>query len=321
MALNWKNFAALPNPDKIVLLDDQWALVQSGAARLPSYLALAESMGSNLDARAWEQIADSLGTIEHDERGTSGYKAFVAYARNLIKPVADQLGWDPKPTDAPDVRDLRHRVYADLGVWGDPQIVAEARKRFMGFVADRSTVAPDEQRTLLSIVAASADQATFDQLHTIAKSAKNETEVRRYYSTLVGVRDPKLSAQALAIALSPEIPAQAAMLRVELVGRAGDYAPQLSWQTFTKNVDMLMAPMSNFAPIVLAQYIPAGYWDAVPLPELEAWIKAHIPAEMAPELSRGMESARFSVTQKEQLVPAADAYVAASGLRYRAGRK
>ncbi len=321
LALNRKNFAALPNPDKIVLLDDQWALVQSGAARLPSYLALAESMGSNLDARAWEQIADSLGTIEHDERGTSGYKAFVAYARNLIKPVADQLGWDPKPTDAPDVRDLRHRVYADLGVWGDPQIVAEARKRFMGFVADRSTVAPDEQRTLLSIVAASADQATFDQLHTIAKSAKNETEVRRYYSTLVGVRDPKLSAQALAIALSPEIPAQAAMLRVELVGRAGDYAPQLSWQTFTKNVDMLMAPMSNFAPIVLAQYIPAGYWDAVPLPELEAWIKAHIPAEMAPELSRGMESARFSVTQKEQLVPAADAYVAASGLRYRAGRK
>jgi hypothetical protein len=53
----------------------------------------------------------------------------------------------------------------------------------------------------------------------------------------------------------------------------------------------------------------------VPLTDLKRWIAAHIPAELAPELSRGMELAQFAVNEKAALVPAMDAYGAASGLR------
>jgi aminopeptidase N len=321
LALNRKDFGALPNPDKIVMLDDEWALVQSGAARLPSYLGLAESMGGDLDARAWEQITSSLSTVEQAERGTPGYGKFLAYARSLVKPVADRLGWDDKADETPDVQQLRHSVIADLGAWGDRATIAEAKKRFAGFVADRKSISPDEQPAVLSIVAINADQATFDQLHAIAKSAQNETEIQRYYSALMSVRDPKLAQEALTIALSPEIPAQAEAMRARLVIKAADYHPQLSWETFTKNVDRLMAPMSTFGPLVLAQYVPQAYWDALPLPDLESWVKARVPAELAPELSRGMEGAQFSADQKTALVPAADAYVAASGLRFESRTK
>ncbi len=318
LALDRKNFAALPNADKIVMLDDQWSLVQSGAAKLPSYLGLAEAMGTDLDARAWEQITRSLSTVERDERNTPGYDKFVAYARTVVKPVADRLGWDDLPTEAPDVQKLRHAVLADLGAWGDPDTLAEAKRRFAGFVANRASVPPDEQVALLSIVAVNADQATFDQLHAIAKSAKNETEAQRYYSALMNVRDPQLTTQALAIALSPEIPAQAEAMRVRLVFDTANYQPQIAWQSFTKNADRLLAPMSSYGPLVLAQYVPEGFWNAVPLPQLESWIKARIPAELAPELSRGMEAATIRSDQKRALVPAADAYVAAAGLHYSA---
>jgi aminopeptidase N len=321
LALNGKHFGELPNADKIVMLDDQWALVQSGTAPLPSYLKLAESMGDNLDARAWEQITDSLSTVERDERGTAGYDKFLAYARNLVMPVADRLGWDAKPGDTPDVENLRQQVISDLGAWGDRATIAQAQQRFAAFVADRKALAPDQQTTVLSIVAINADQTTFDQLHAIAKSAQNETEVERCYNALMSVRDPKLAEQALAIALSPELPAQAESRRVRLVIATANYHPQLSWQTFTRNVDRLMAPLSSFAPIVLAQYVPQAYWDALPLPDLENWVKARVPAEMAPELSRGMEAAQFSAAEKTALVPAADAYVAASGLRFHSGTK
>jgi aminopeptidase N len=321
LALARKNFAALPNADKIVMLDDQWALTQSGAAKLPTYLGLAEAMGTNLDARAWQQITGSLESVERDERGTAGYGAFVAYARSLIKPVAARLGWDGKPGEAPDVLALRQTALTDLGAWGDAPTIAEARKRFALFLADRSSVPPDEQPAMLSIVAANADAAAFESLHAVAKSAKNDTELQRYYAALMNVRDPKLAQAALAIALSSEIPPQDAQLRIRLVITAANYHPELSWQTFTKNVDTLMAPMSSFAPIIMAQYVPQGYWNAVPLPELESWVKARIPAEMAPELSRGMEAAQISVDQKAAIVPAADAYVAASGLRFQSNRQ
>lgn len=305
-------FGSLPDGDRIVLLDDQWALVQAGAQKLPSYLALASAMGADLDTRAWTQITGALGTIEYDERGAAGHDGFAAYARAILKPVADRLGWDSKPGDTPGIRQLRHTVFDDLGAWGDPDIIAAAHKRFDGFAADHGTVQPDDQAALLDIVAYTADAAEFDKLHALAKSAKDVTELTRFYTPLMQVRDPALAAEAARIALSPEIPPQAELLRLDLVGHLAVESPALAWATFTGNLETLMAPQASFAPLVIAQFSPQLYWNALPVDELEAWVKAHTPAEMADSVARGMEIARFKLAQKTELTLAADAYLAAA---------
>ena len=99
---NARNFGGLPDGDRIALLDDQWALVETGTQPLASYLRLASAMGASLDTRAWEQIAGALRTIEYDERDTPGHDAYAAFARSIIKPVADQLGWDAKADETPE---------------------------------------------------------------------------------------------------------------------------------------------------------------------------------------------------------------------------
>jgi hypothetical protein len=55
--------------------------------------------------------------------------------------------------------------------------------------------------------------------------------------------------------------------------------------------------------------VPGYFWDCLPLDQLEAWVRAHVPAEMAATIAHGMETARFNGTSKQTLVPAADAYV------------
>jgi len=117
---NTKGFGTLPEADRIALLDDQWALVEASRQKLPAYLALASSMGADLDERAWDQITDALGTIEYDERGTPGHEAFAVYARSIIKPVAARLGWDARADETPGLQKLRRTVIEDLGSWGDP---------------------------------------------------------------------------------------------------------------------------------------------------------------------------------------------------------
>jgi aminopeptidase N len=311
LQINTKAFGTLSDGDRIALLDDQWALVQSGAQKLPTYLALASSMGSDLDERAWSQITGALGTIEYDERGAAGHDAFTAYARNLLKPVADRLGWDAKPEETPGIQKLRRSVLGDLGEWGDAEVLTEARKRLAAFLKDRSAIQPDDQAMILGIVARNADHATFQQLHEVAKSAQDETELRRFYETLMRVRDPRLADQAVQITLSDEIPAQAATLRLWMIAAVSDWHPLLGWNTFTGHSDMLMKPFSPFAPQMMARYVPLGFWNAVPLDQIEAWIKAHVPAEMAPEIARGMEAARFQVALKKALVPATDSYLQA----------
>ncbi len=309
LALNTRHFGALPAADRIVLLDDQWALVRAGARPLWSYLALAAAMGGSANLRAWDQITEALDAIETAERGQPGHARFVAHARAIIKPLADRVGWTPRPDETPGERKLRRVLLNDLGRWGDPQVIAEARRRFAAFVADRRALGEDDQAMVLGIVARNATAAEFDQLHAIAKAHRDETELARYYVALMQVRDPALGARAAAIAMSDEIPAQAARLRLELVGYLSAAQPQLAWTAFSGNVEKVLAPFQPSGPEILAQFCPAVFWRTMPLNQLEAWLTARVPAELAPRLARSMERARFELRETTALARQADAYL------------
>ena len=309
-AANVKAFGSLPDADKIALLDDQWALAEANQAPLGSYFALASSMGNDLDARAWTQIIGALGTIEQDERGTPGYAKFIAYAHGIVRPVFDKLGWDAKAGESPQIQDVRREAIGALAYTGDPQILAEAKRRFERFVSDRSSLSPDDQGLVLAIVAMNADQATFDQLHAIAKSAKDEAEARRYYSALMDVRDPKLAQQALQIVMSSEIPPQAAGMRIQLVMETTEWNPQIAWAFFKEHNTELLSSLSQFERALSFTQVPAIFWRAAPLDELHAYVVAHTPASAGVWIERGMERARFSLALKNRLVPETDQYVA-----------
>jgi aminopeptidase N len=310
LTVDTENFARLPDTDRIALLDDQWALVQSGLEPMPTYLRLAASMGADLDTRAWSQIAAALGSIEYDLRGTPSHDAFAAYARSLLEPAFAALGWSERAGDTPDVQALRQSLIGALGNLGDPGVIAEARKRFAAFVGDHAAIAPDAQAAILTIVAQNADPATFEQLHAIAGAAKDETELRRYYSALMEVRDPTLARRAADIALSAEIPPQADAVRLILVIELAKDHQELSWSVFKENSERLMKPFVFGGPLLVAQYLPAVYWSGIPAEQIETWIRAHVPEEMSSSIDRGMETVRFRVAAKALLIRESDAFVA-----------
>ena len=311
LAVNTRGFGTLPDADRIAMLDDQWALVQSRNAQLASYLALAERMGGDLDTRAWQQITQALGTIEYDERDSAGHDAFAAYARSIIKPLETRLGWASKPSESAALQTLRRTAIEDLGAWGDTDVLAEARSRFAAFVHDPGAISPDDQPMILDVVARYADAATFDQLHALAKQSTDESQKSRLYRALAMVRDPKLASQAANIALSPEIPPQLQVLRLQMFFVMSRERPKLAWATFSGNIGPLMSPFGSLAPLFEAQYVPQIFWDSLPPDQMEAWLKGHVPAEMNPQIAKGMQLARFNVAEKAELVPEAGAYLAA----------
>jgi aminopeptidase N len=311
LTTNTKSFESLPDGDRIALLDDQWALVESGAAPLASYLGLAQAMGKNINARAWTQIARALGTLEYDERGTPGHDAFAAYARSIVRPLFDRLGWDGKPGELPTIQSLRRSVIEELGAWGEPAVIVEAQRRFGLFLHDRKAIAPDDQEMTLSIVGSYADAATYDQLHGLIKQTKDLAELRRFYLALCNARDPKLAASAAQLAMSSEIPAQETQLRLLMIRTLRNRNPQLAWTTFSANEPKLLSSYGNLEPLIVAQYVPEMFWNSVPLEQLQAWILARVPKEMAAEVNKGMDGAKFRADVKRVLVPAADAYVKA----------
>jgi aminopeptidase N len=313
LAVNTRLFPGAVDGDRIALLDDQWALLGSGEASLQNFLALASAMGADRDARAWQQIVRALAIIEYAERGSPGHQAFAAYARALIKPVADELGWDAAPQETPDVGELRDTLLRDSSRWDDQATIDEARRRFAAFVQDPHGVSADAQATLLAIVGQNADAATFAQLHTLAKGAKDDTFMQRCYVALARVRDPDLARQVVQIALSDELPPQANTLGLRLILTLAREHPRLSWDSYIAHQDQLMKSVpSEGRLLVIAEQTPAAYWDALPLDQLEAWARANIPDGASDNLARGMETAHHLAAQKLALVKAADAYLASA---------
>jgi aminopeptidase N len=315
LRINENAFDRMAATDRIVLLDDQWALVRAGRQDLARYLALVDGMGDDLNERAWTQVAQALGTIEYDERGMPGHEAFVAYARSILGKLAARLGWDERSDESPGLQDLRRTVLLDLGVWGDVDVIAQARARFAAFASDRGRIKPDDQDLVLSIVGRNADARQFAQLHEIARSAHGESELRRYYGALMQVMDPGLADEAARIALSDEIPAQSASARLGFILALQDRHPQLSWSTLTANLDPLLNPLQPYRNMVVAQDIPAFFWNSRPLDELEAWVRAQVPADLDPQIARSLERARFLYAEKTALAHAADAYLAGAAVR------
>jgi len=75
---------------------------------------------------------------------------------------------------------------------------------------------------------------------------------------------------------------------------------------FSEHAHELLVSQGTFEPLMEAQYVPQLFWNSAPLDQIEAWVRSKVPAEMAPEMARGMTAARLKVSEKELLVQEAD---------------
>jgi aminopeptidase N len=303
LANDANGFASFSNPDKIALLDNQWALARAGKSGLGAYFDMAGKMGSDYDARAWQQIIATLTTLEKDTRGTPNHAVLVERARALVAPVVAALGWSAKPGEDPPLRVLRNKAILALGLWGDPAVIGEARRRFAAFEHNPSSLTPDQQETVFTIVGTYADNATFRRLHKLALAARDVPDVRRRYGALIAIRDPKLASQALQAIVSDPIPPQAQGQRLRLILRASDVNPQLSWAFFkTHEAELTKDFDATEKSVFLAGGILAVYGDKIPLPAVLAWLQQNFPPPAAPFIKRGASAAKIALAEKARLV-------------------
>jgi aminopeptidase N len=143
----------------------------------------------------------------------------------------------------------------------------------------------------------------------LIKQTRDVAELRRLCIAIARVRDPKLAQDAAQLALSNELPPQEITLRMRMIQSLRGEHPQLAWKVFTANEKQLMSSAGNLEPMYLAQFVPQAFWNSLPLDQLEAWVLAHVPKEMTPDVDKGMAGAKFKLDIKRALVPAADAYL------------
>ena len=86
----------LSSADRVNLLCDAWALVQANRAPLSLYLELVEKLPAKTELAEREQIMHVFDFINRLLAGEPQREQFQKYARSILRPSFEQVGWEPK---------------------------------------------------------------------------------------------------------------------------------------------------------------------------------------------------------------------------------
>jgi aminopeptidase N len=184
---------------------DASALAAVGLQPEADTLDLTAKVAGDAPPDLWQRVSRTLGGLDDLFEGDATRQAaFRKYAYARLEPVLAALGWDDRDGESAQTRQLRGGLIAMLGAMDDPQVIAEARRRFAAFLAKPESLSPELRRTVLGVVARHADAATWEQLHALAKKETSSMVRDQYYHLLAQSKDVALAQRALDMALTEE---------------------------------------------------------------------------------------------------------------------
>jgi aminopeptidase N len=304
-----KSLALMTPEDRVNFVADSWAMVQAGRAEAPSYLALIDDIKSDDHRAVWDQVINSLTTLDWLERNRGERPALQAFGRARLRPVFDRLGWDAG--DANDEQALlRSRLITALGEFGDGDIVAEGKRRFAGFLQNPASLPTALRDPVTHLVGMSADRASYDTLLALARRSTLTNERLRYYYAAAGALDPTLARGTLALTLTDELPNTIVGGVINTVASSGEQ-PQLAWDFVRTNFDALAIRLGpSFADEFIARLM-TNFSDDAHAAELKGFAPAQATSGGRVTAARALETIAIAADLKTRALPAVDAWIKA----------
>jgi aminopeptidase N len=290
----------LADTTRLKLLTDTWSMVSSGRLQLDSYLKLVQKYGDEPRLAVWLSIMSNLGTLDTLARGEPEQPLIRRFVRDFAKPKFTKLGWDEKPGEPNEDRELRALLATTLARAGDEGAIAEARTRFARYLADPSSVSPSMINFVTSIAGRYADAATYDAMARRAMSSTSDEERNRLGRALESVQDPALAARTLRMAISPELPPH---LAVNIVpGVAREHLAE-AWKFAVEHRDELLRNESALGRNRTFASIVGGSANVADADMMEEYVRQNFGPDALVEAQRTGNGIRIRAAQKARLLP------------------
>ncbi|MFL6595142.1 MAG: M1 family metallopeptidase [Chthoniobacterales bacterium] len=302
---SWKLLLAeLPQmsmPDRVNLLSDAWALVQANRAPLALYLDLVGRIPSHTELAEQDQIMTAFQMIDGLLRDNPVREQFQQYARSVLRPSFDKVGWDAKPNESPRMATLRASLVSTLADFNDPEIITGCHERFAKYLKDPKSLSPDLRAPVLDVIGRFADEKTWKKLHELGLKTTSIEQKQEYYVALTAPVDPKLAQATLQLALTNELPTSRALYLLPRVARNAGHA-DLAWDFAKAHMKNLLGKADALAMNSFAPGLFSFFSDAARIDELKAYAKANLPPESEPQVEKAADEVSFRADLKKRLV-------------------
>jgi aminopeptidase N len=294
--------------DRVNLLSDAWGLVQANRGSIGLYFELVEKLPASTELAEHEQIIHVLDFINRLLSGSSEQEKFQRYARSLLRPTFDAVGWETKPDEKAATANLRASLITALGNLNDPKVVANCRERFKAYLTNPKSLAPDLRPAVFSVVGRYADELTWNELHQLGLKTTSVEEKQNYYDALAGAIDSKLVKKSLPIALTDELPTSRAVFLVLRVARESGH-PDVAWDFARANMKALLAKTDALGANTYAPSLFTFFSDGSRTQELRTYAKNNLSAASAPGVAKALDEIRFRSEFKKCLASQLDAWI------------
>ncbi|MBI4214020.1 MAG: M1 family metallopeptidase [Chloroflexi bacterium] len=181
--------------ERLMLIDNQWALTRADRASLPQLFALIAGMRGETDRAVLSSISDAFAWLSTHAVPDDQRPWFEQFVAAVFDPVLAELGWEVRPTDTMEEKEKRALALGVLGRTAAlPSVRAEARIKIIGHLDGSRPLDPDIASALAGVAAARGDEALYERyVQRMKQTADTDPqEEARFRNALVAFEEPGL---------------------------------------------------------------------------------------------------------------------------------
>jgi hypothetical protein len=295
--------------DRAGLIGDQSALLRSGDLDIVNYLRLLSAFQAETNCVVWGALSTALDQLDRIFVDNDVlHRHYVAFARKLIRPATEHIGWDSRESDGHLGKLLRGTLIGLLALFAsdDEAVVAEARKRFNAFLAteDPAVLPAEYKGAVFRVVLSAGGVDEFDRVMRRAKTTPLPAERLVCYHSMGYAADPKLKRRVLDWCLTDEVKLQDFFYPMGSVSASNREGKELAFQFFVERFDDIRRRLATASPSLMDAVIMnccAGFHDAKKVQEVTQFFATHPVPSSTRKIDQMLESSRINVKCNERI--------------------
>ena len=220
--------------------------------KIGDYLDLLEKMQGERSREVVQAMLRHLAQIHDRIAEPSDREAYEKWVRNLLRPMAKDLGATPAPGEPAERQALRADVFEALARAGrDPELVEQARVTAEKYMSSPDSVNAELASRALIVAGQNGNAMLYEQYVRHLKTAKTPEEYYNYLFALGEFPQPELAKKTFDLVLSDQVKNQD-MFALGIVMQNYE-AQTAAWQLFKDDFPAILKKMDPSTAVGLAQ--------------------------------------------------------------------
>ena len=245
--------------DRAAMINDAYNLAKAGVMSVESVFEILKALKDESSSVVFTAMSIVMGGFKllleqlEGEEGKQLSDAYTQFGHEVVKSALSKCGWEVKAEDTHTDKLFRATVIGMLDVFAgtDPEVVAEARRRFDEHFEDDSLLPSDYKSTVYKIVLQAGGEAEYERV----LSTYNDTSdnaIRKYaMNTLGSTKNKDLKMRTLQWALnSDDVKLQDFFYPIGSVSGDAEGA-LIAWAFFQENFERFKEKLAKASPSLM----------------------------------------------------------------------